>query len=247
MLNLVGEIIIKNFNYFKKSFSKYYKYYSVEIGIISIFLAVLFALFDVRYFAYNNIILTIIITLFIFIALFIHYYIWRINNFFPIKISLSSFLLITGENDNYLSMDISKLVVPSEDYLLMELHCKFSEFMRDELNKSKNYTILFKKPNDLEIKLKKYDEKNVTIKDDGLNSPFYCINFKYKNTSKVQHLFELQADSSAEGSLEIYFHSDVIREKYNNFTSKKDTVYSEDLHLRDIEINKDNVITIDRT
>ena len=159
---------------------------------------------------------------------------------------LDSFLLISGEDDNYLSIDVSKLLVPSEDYLIMTLHCKFSEFMRNELIKSETYTILFKKPHDLEIKLKKYDEKNANIIEDGLNSSFYCINFNYKNTSQDSHVFELQANTNANGDLEIYFHNGIIMD-YDKFTSKKYNVYKETLHLKDIEINKNNRITIDRT
>ena len=64
---------------------------------------------------------------------------------------------------------------------MMNLQCKFSEYLKIKL---KNYTLLIKKPNDLEIKLKRYDKKTAGIIEDGLNESYYCINFDYKNTSQ---------------------------------------------------------------
>ena len=126
---------------------------------------------------------------------------------------------------------------------MMNLQCKFSEYLKIKL---KNYTLLIKKPNDLEIKLKRYDKKTAGIIEDGLNESYYCINFDYKNTSQVFHLFELQADLDANGYLEVFFHVGEIDVVYDEFTSNKSNLFKEKLFLKDIEIAKDNFIIIDR-
>lgn len=57
-----------------------------------------------------------------------------------------------GRNDTHLSIDISKFIVPSEDMLMLTITLEFDEYVKSDLLKHSYYTLIFKKPNNLEIK-----------------------------------------------------------------------------------------------
>ena len=157
-----------------------------------------------------------------------------------------SSIIIGGENDNHLSFNISKLIVPSEDALLLTLKLEFDEVIKSSLLKKNFYTLIFKKPNDLEINFKNNTKIQYAIADDGLESPFYCIIVENKNNSIDNLLFELQAGNEMKGNLEIYFLIGNFEEDFKEKISKKSPVFNERVCSREIEIDGGGCIIIDR-
>lgn len=193
----------------------------------------------------SNLIYIAICIIIIFAITVVHYFFWYKHNFNKVTIDAESYLLIEGREDNHLSIEISKLIVPSEDILLLNLNLKFSEFIKEELIEN-SYTLIFKKPEDLEVKLMKNVKIISEIINDGLNNAFYCINLNYRNNKIDRLLFELQADESTIGDLEIYFFSGKINKDFEKNTAKKSPIFNEEIYSKNVKISQGNCIIIDK-
>lgn len=251
-----GEIIFRTLKLFKVSFLGYCDYYINFIAVLSLLFAIFSAIFNISEFINSNFILSCIIIVFILCVIFIHYFCWYKNHFKKVNINIKALFVIEGRDNSNLSIEISKLVVPSENYLILTLMVEFGEFIKQELL-NKSYTLLIKKPEDLNIKFMNNIKSNPKIIDDGLESSFYCINLKYKNNTVDELLFKLQADKTTMGCFSIYFlNEDVIQindnenkdlsEYFRKVSSKRSPIKEYKIHSKDIEINNNDYIIIDK-
>ena len=238
-----GGIILNYIKIYFKAINDYCTFYSHAIAVISVVIAIIGL-----YSPINNFIVSNFFCLLIFLILFvaIHFFNWKNNNFNSLNFDFDSSIIIGGENDNHLSFNISKLIVPSEDALLLTLKLEFDEVIKSSLLKKNFYTLIFKKPNDLEINFKNNTKIQYAIADDGLESPFYCIIVENKNNSIDNLLFELQAGNEMKGNLEIYFLIGNFEEDFKEKISKKSPVFNERVCSREIEIDGGGCIIIDR-
>lgn len=238
-----GGIILDYIKILLQALKKYREGFINEIAfILTIFT---FAAF---YPPIHNFIITnfIILLIFLVIGVIIHFYLWKKDKFNSLTINFDSLILIEGKNDNHLSFNISELIIPSEDSLLLTLKLEFDEIIKSNLFKKSHYTLIFKKPHDLEINFKNNTKIKYTIADEGLESPFYCIIVENKNNSIDNLLFELQAGNEMKGNLEIYFLIGNFEKDFKEKISKKSPVFNEIVCSRDIEIDDGGCIIIDR-
>ena len=113
-----GGIILNYIKIYFKAINDYCTFYSNAIAVISVVIAIIGL-----YPPINNFIVSNFFCLLIFLILFvaIHFFNWKNNNFNSLNLDFDSSIIIGGENDNHLSFNISKLIVPSEDALLLTL------------------------------------------------------------------------------------------------------------------------------
>lgn len=241
-----GGIIINSIKIFPIAFKNYCHDHINDITIFSVLFGLIAALFPVYKFFESNLYLLVIIILILIILILVHYHYWKRDNFFTIKINFDALLLIEGRNDTHLSIDISKFIVPSEDMLMLTITLEFDEYVKSDLLKHSYYTLIFKKPNNLEIKAMNNPKFNPVVVADGFDDSFYCIIVYYKNNSIDKFLFELQADENTNGELEIYFQVGEVDTNFNKVTSKKSPILFEEIYSRDINIDNECIIIIDK-
>lgn len=229
-----GGIISSLLKLIKDSFIKYLDYHINTIAVLAFLFAIFASIFNINEFVKTNVCLTLMIIALVIFLISLHYYNWYKNNFNKVKISKKALIIIEGRDERNLSMEISKLTIPSEDLLILTLIIEFGEFIRDELI-NKTYTLLIKKPETLDIKFMNNTKSKPYIIDNGFNSPFYCINMKYNNNILVELLFELQADETTYGDFTIYFLEEEITKDfekiikhYNKLTEPQENLFEKE-------------------
>ena len=157
---------------------------------------------------------------------------------------MRAMIIINGKNNNFLSLEVFHLIVPSDDSLLLTLKLSFDEEMQKELSDN-SYTLFFTKPQFLEMRCKnpknEYDELC-----DGINTGYYGLKFKYNNNSTNTYLFKLEASSEVHGNLRLFF---VIGDENSNFKeiiNKQSPLWEEKICAKDLEIDSNNCIIIDK-
>lgn len=218
-----GGIISSLLKLIKVSFKEYLNYHINAIAVLSFLFAIFASVFNINEFVKTHVCLTIMIIVILLFLISLHYYSWYKNHFNKVKISKNALIIIEGRDEKNLSMEISKLTIPSEDLLILTLIIEFGEFIRDELI-NKTYTLLIKKPETLDIKFMNNTKSKPHIIDNGFNSPFYCINMKYDNNTIVKLLFELQADETTYGDLMIYFLEEETTKEFEKIISYYDEI-----------------------
>lgn len=217
-----GGIISSLLKLFKVSFIEYLDYYINAIAVLSFLFAIftfiftlILSIYDLTNIIKTNLHLIIVIGIVLIIIVLIHYYFWYKNNFNKVTINKKALLIIEGRDEKNLSMEISKLIIPSEDLMILTLIIEFGEFIKDELL-NKTYALLIKKPETLDIRFMNNTKSKRNIIDNEFDGSFYCINLKYTGNSIVKLLFELKADETTYGDFIIYFLEEDTTKKFEN-------------------------------
>ncbi|WP_296847994.1 hypothetical protein [uncultured Methanobrevibacter sp.] len=239
-----GGIIYNPINIYFNALRKYYndRGFNGILTISSVIIAILAWAFPDFFKEICLLFIVLIVVLVIIVGFDFHY--WKKNNFSTVDISYETTLLIGGEDDNYLTMDICNFAIPSEDSLIFNLTLNFDIFLKDEIRKNSYYTLIFEKPDDLEIKMKPSKLNPHII--EKYNYSYYTVIVPNNNHDKDNFSFNLEADENTNGDLKIFFIVGKICDNNYEVVSNRADVFSKKVFSKDIQIAKGGYITIDR-
>lgn len=202
---------------------------------------------DIYIIIYSHVCISAFIIILIIIFFICLFHKWKSNHFFLTTVEKICILVITGSEDNSLFVPMENILLPSEDYMLFTLKLTFDETVQRELkDNKKEYTIIFEKPDSLEIKYQPINKDRYEIKNEGLEDNRYCMVRKYRTTDKDSLLFKLESDHEEDAKLKFHFGIGDCSDNIENIISDKSPLLIEKISFEEIEIENNNCITIDK-
>lgn len=234
--------------FFNGGFEKYLEEKNVIRTFIynplNLFLAlILFLIPQLRELILNNLIICIFIIVLIVVFWFLRINYWLKYNFSMIDIEKNYLLIIEGIDNNHLTLTVPNCIIPSEDLLKYELKLNFDKLLKKELNNKKKYTLLFKKPVNLEVK--NNSKIPCEIVKDGLNDIYCCFIFNFRNNDSESYFFEFQGESGIDGDLEVYFLKGEFKDGFSQILEKMSPLFIEKIFSSELGFDEE-FITLEK-
>lgn len=246
-MNLILFIEETFYPLFNGGFEKYLEENIMRTFIYNILTFVMTLIFflipQLRELILNNVIIFFfILGLFVvFFFLYINY--WLKYNFVMINVKNEYLLILEGRDDNHITLTVPNCIIPSEDLLKYELKLNFDKLLKKELNNKKKYTLLFKKPVNLEVK--NNSKIPCEVVKDGLNDIYCCFIFNFRNNDSESYFFEFQGESGIDGDLEVYFLKGEFKDGFSQILEKMSPLFIEKIFSSELGFDEE-FITLEK-